>query len=74
MREQVIQAISDMLDVPTDAILPNSHIEDDLGGDSLDRIELLMELEGQTGLEIDDEIATKWQTVQDVVDYIEGTK
>ena len=44
---------------------------DDLGADSLDRVELVMALEEAFDLEIPDEEAEKIRTVQDAIDYIE---
>ena len=45
---------------------------DDLGADSLDTVELIMELEEEFGLEIPDEEAEKLATVGDAVTYIES--
>lgn len=44
---------------------------DDLGADSLDIVELIMELEEEFGIEIPDEDAEKIRTVADAVKYIE---
>ena len=54
---------------PEDITLETSFI-DDLGADSLDSIELVMELEERFGIEIPDEDAQELQTVGDVVNYI----
>lgn len=45
---------------------------DDLGADSLDTVELVMELEEEFGMEIPDEEAEKITTVQQAIDYIEA--
>lgn len=46
----------------------------DLEEDSLDRVEIVMGLEDEFGLEIPDEDATTWKTVGDMVDYISKKK
>jgi len=45
----------------------------DLGADSLDTVELIMEFEKEFNIQISDEDAEKIQTVADVVKYIEST-
>ena len=47
-------------------------LEDDLGLDSLDCIELTMTFEEEFGLEIPDEEAEAWETVGDIVAYLKG--
>ncbi len=53
-----------------DQVKLESSLEDDLGLDSLDLIELQMTLEGQFQVEIPDEQAGKFLTVQDIVEFI----
>ena len=53
-------------------IKPNSNLEDDLSLDSLDMVELMLALEGEFGNSISDEEAQKMETVQDIMDYIDG--
>ncbi|HKR96519.1 MAG TPA: acyl carrier protein, partial [Candidatus Angelobacter sp.] len=50
---------------------PAASFVDDLGADSLDRVELIMSLEETFGVEIPDEDAEKISTVKDAVDYIQ---
>ena len=45
---------------------------DDLGADSLDTVELVMEFEEKFGIEIPDEDAEKIQTVKDAISYVEA--
>ena len=45
---------------------------DDLGADSLDTVQLIMELESEFGVEIPDEESTKIKTVQDAIDFIKA--
>jgi acyl carrier protein len=51
-----------------------AHFVDDLGADSLDTVELIMELEEEFGIEIPDEDAEKITTVGAAVDYVEKVK
>jgi len=47
-----------------------SKFADDLGADSLDTVELIMELENEFDIQIPDEDAEKISTVQQAIDYI----
>ena len=46
--------------------------EDDLGGDVLDMVELVMELEDEFYIEIDDDDAAKWKTPLNAIEFICG--
>ena len=52
-------------------IKPESLISKDLGADSLDILQLLMKIEDEYGIVIPDETLAKFQTVGDVVDFLE---
>jgi acyl carrier protein len=69
--DKVKQIIIDQLSVEENEVTPTASFVDDLGADSLDRVELIMALEEAFDLEIPDEQAEKIKTVQDAVDYIE---
>ena len=69
--DKVKEVIVDKLGVEEDKIETNSSFVDDLGADSLDTVELIMQLEEEFGIEIPDESAEKMTTVQQAVDYIE---
>ncbi|AZT90662.1 acyl carrier protein [Caldicellulosiruptor changbaiensis] len=69
--EKVKKIIADKLDIEEDRITPESSFLDDLGADSLDIVELIMELEEEFNIEIPDEDAEKIRTVADAVKYIE---
>lgn len=73
-REEIAQKarelIAESLGVAPDEIQAESSFIDDLGADSLDIVELVMEIEKQFELEIPDEEAEKISTVQDAIDYI----
>jgi len=68
--EKVREIISEKLNVDPDEIKLESSIVDDLGADSIDLIELIMNLEEEYGISISDEEAVKLKTVGDVVYFI----
>ncbi|GMA61765.1 acyl carrier protein [Alicyclobacillus fastidiosus] len=68
--ERVQKIVVDRLSVDADKITMEATFKDDLGADSLDIVELIMELEDEFDLEISDEDAEKISTVGDVVTYI----
>jgi acyl carrier protein len=71
VEDKVKQIIVEQLGVDSADVTPASSFVDDLGADSLDRVELIMALEETFGMEIPDEDAEKISTVQDAVDYIQ---
>jgi acyl carrier protein len=71
VEDKVKQIIVDQLGVDASDVTAASSFVDDLGADSLDRVELIMALEETFGIEIPDEDAEKISTVQDAVDYIQ---
>lgn len=64
--------IADRLNVDEAAVTMEASFKDDLGADSLDLVELVMELEDEFDLEIADEEAEKIATVGDVIRYIQS--
>jgi acyl carrier protein len=68
---KVKQIIMDQLGVEAAAVKPEASFAEDLGADSLDRVELVMALEEAFGVEIPDADAEKIVTVQDAVEYIQ---
>ena len=71
VEDKVKQIIVDQLGVEASEVTPASSFVDDLGADSLDRVELIMALEETFGIEIPDDDAEKIATVQDAVNYIQ---
>ncbi len=72
--EKVKQIVVDRLDVDEDKVTLEASFKDDLEADSLDVVELVMELEDEFDLEIADEDAEKISTVGDAVNYIDSNQ
>jgi acyl carrier protein len=70
--ERVKRIIVERLGVEEAEVTPEASFKDDLGADSLDVVELVMELEDEFDLEISDEDAEKITTVGEVVNYIQS--
>jgi len=70
--ERVTKIIVDRLGVDESEVKLESSFKDDLGADSLDVVELVMELEDEFDMEISDEEAEKIATVNDAVTYIQS--
>jgi len=71
VNEKVKQIVVEQLGVDEGEVTSNASFVDDLGADSLDRVELVMAFEEAFDVEIPDEDAEKIRTVQDAVTYIE---
>jgi acyl carrier protein len=69
--ERVTKVVVDRLGVDESEVKPEASFKDDLGADSLDVVELVMELEDEFDMEISDDDAEKIGTVGDAVKYIE---
>ena len=72
--EKVREIIANQLNVDAATITLETHLVDDLGADSLDAVDLIMAIEDEYGIEIPDEDAEKFQTVGDLVRYVEENK
>jgi acyl carrier protein len=70
LEEKVIQLVMEQLDVTREQCKLEASFIDDLGADSLDLVEMIMEMEEKFGVEIADEELEKIRTIQDVVDFI----
>lgn len=71
IQDRVIGAISDSACVDRDKIKPESSLEDDLGMDSLDKMEAVIRIEDELGAFIPDERLETVKTVQDVIDLVQ---
>ena len=71
IREKVIDIVCEQMGASRDKITDETSFINDLGADSLDTVELVMEFEDEFDLNIPDEDAEKIQTVGDAVKYIQ---
>ncbi len=71
---KVVEIIKNKLAVDAAEIVPAASFTNDLGADSLDTVELIMEFEKEFSIQIPDEDAEKIATVGDAISYIEEKK
>ena len=72
--DKVKEVIIDKLGVDESAITEQAHFVNDLGADSLDTVELIMEFEEEFSIEIPDEDAESITTVSSAIKYIDEHK
>ncbi len=72
--EEILEGVKEIflekLGVDPEEIVLEAKIQDDLGADSLDQVEVVMALEEKFNIQIPDEDAEGIETIQEVVDYI----
>ena len=71
VQERVIDIVAEQLGVDKEKVTPDTSFVNDLGADSLDTVELVMELEEEFDINIPDDAAEKIQTVGQAVEFIE---
>ncbi len=71
MFDKIAALLAEQLGIPQSKITLDSKIVDDLGADSLDVVELLMQLEDATGKTVPDEEVAKIKTVGELVEALE---
>jgi acyl carrier protein len=74
IQERVFEIVSNQLGVDKDKITPESSFINDLGADSLDTVELVMELEEEFDVDIPEDSADKIETVGQAISFIESAK
>lgn len=72
VEQRVIEIVSEHLAVPKEKLNRGTNFIEDIGADSLDIVELVMELEEEFDIQIPDDQAEKIKTVGEAVDYIEA--
>ncbi|MBS7373846.1 MAG: acyl carrier protein [bacterium] len=72
--ERVKAIIVDKLGVSDAEVTPEATFQQDLGADSLDTVELIMEFEKEFGISIPDDQSEKIQTVGDAIKFIEDAQ
>jgi acyl carrier protein len=73
VEERVVNIVTEQLGVDKDKIKRESNFVNDLGADSLDTVELVMELEEEFDISIPDDAAEKIQTVGEAIEHIENS-
>jgi acyl carrier protein len=72
--ERVVDIVAEQLGVDKEKITPETSFVNDLGADSLDQVELVMELEEEFDINIPDDAAEKITTVGQAVKHIESAQ
>ena len=73
VEERVVNIVAEQLGVDKDKIKPESNFVNDLGADSLDTVELVMELEEEFDINIADDAAEKIQNVGEAISHINSS-
>ncbi len=71
IESKVIEILVDKLGIDQESVKMESKLEDDFGADSLDCVEIIMELEHEFPIHIPYEDAESVETVKDIVDLVE---
>jgi len=69
--EKIREIIVEQLGVDEASVGANTHLMKDLEADSLDAVEIIMAIEDEFEIEVPDEDAEKFQSVGDIVKYVE---
>lgn len=72
MFEKICELLADKFDAEAASMTMETSIKDDLNADSLDIVELMMDLEENFGITISDDEAVNLTTIGDIVKYIES--
>ena len=74
INDKVVEIIVEKLNCEASEVTPEAHFSSDLGADSLDTVELIMEFEKAFDIQIPDQDAQGIKTVGDAISYIESKK
>ena len=72
--DKIKEMIVDQLDVEADEVTMDASIQDDLGADSLDIVDLVMSVEDEFEVKIEDDVVEGMKTVGDIVKFIDAEK
>ncbi len=72
MFEKICEILADKFDADASTMTMDTKVKEDLNADSLDIVELMMDLEENFGITIPDEEATEMSTIGDIVKYMEA--
>ena len=72
--DKIKDMIVDQLDVEADEVTMDANIQEDLGADSLDIVDLIMAVEDEFEVKIDDDASEYIKTVGDIVKFIDANK
>ena len=70
--DKIKAIIAEQLGVDESEVKPETHLMKDLEADSLDAVEIIMAIEDEFDIEVPDEDAEKFQTVNDLISYVEA--
>ena len=70
--DRIIEIVAEKMDKPKEDVTVEKSFLNDLGADSLDIVELMMDIEDEFDLSIPEEEAQKIETIGDAVKYVEG--
>lgn len=68
--DRVIRVVEEQLGIDAGTAKPESHLEDDLDADSLDRIEIVLAIEEEFSIAISDQEAETFKTVSELADLV----
>ncbi len=71
LKTRIVDVITENFDVDIDDIKDDSRIED-LNLDSLERVELILELENEFNISISDEEANDFKTIEDIISFVKA--
>ena len=72
--EKIKEIIIDELGIDESKVTMDARFREDLGADSLDAVEIIMQIEEEFGVEINEDVISNMQVLGDIVKYIEENK
>lgn len=69
--DEVVAIVAKHLKVEPGTIKPNAHLIQDLGADSLDMVEMVIEIEEKYNISIPESVSEKITTVQEIIEHLE---